>query len=588
MSSISAPREKWSPLSPSRDWRVLAIQILLAVLAYLIATSLINPGFIAWGVPEHSDAWGYFTYSRGSFKAHDLLAPRPLMLLAIRSLGFIASPKLFVLTLLVPAVLLPCFILRVTEAVTKRAAGYLASFVYFFLCFALATFYELSALDFGGTLAGISACGYVYALSRVKTVDRFRGKVLGTLALPLLLMAASIEFKETYGALMVCLPLAFVTKARWRLAVVQALMAGAVLVILLGKDILLASPFIAVGAAASNSYSVATSLGAVVHAAGFYISWLLPSAAWTLVAVAIARLIWKRRLATVVGIAAAAALVILPMLAIPQHLVPMYSWFSSSIVLLVLPLSCAFPADGAPLRRYRLWQLALVSTTMLAVWAIARDAPAYRYWYASNQRANANTLLALQVLPNMLHQGERVLIAGPLNAYNPFKSDRFIASRFPYEFDWKVAVPQRDLALIAMSNKTVRYVPGHDVVLRHFDTVVYFDDQGRLVRVGPISALQALDASQQIAAMFCNSWTNRPTAETISCLSKLDENEALVSLSQRGPIADANAWTWFQLGHAQEQLGNVSAAHAAYVRAAAEDKAAVFQDAAKKTFGAQK
>lgn len=584
MSEVIVPEYCSGAFQPLCKWQVMVVRVALAVFAYILATRLINPGFIEWGVPEHSDAWGYFTYSRGSFQAQDLLSPRPLMLLAIRCLGFITSPKAFMLALLMPAILLPYFMLCITEILARRVIGILASFTYFFLCFALATFYELSALDYGGVLAGIFACGYLYTLARLEPVRGFKFTDLSKLAVPLLLMAMSLEFKETYGALMVGLPLLFIGKTGWRQASIQVFLSGCLLVILLAKDIFLASPFIAMGAPATNTYAVASSVGAIVHAAIFYISWVLPMGAWLLVAAAIARLVWMRELAAIITVGALAMLVIAPMLAIPQHLVPMYSWFSSSLVLLLVPLSSS-PAQrlGAP-RIFGLWQLSLLALAVIAAWSISRDALSYRYWYASNQKANANMLRVLDVLPTMLHAGERVLIVGPLNAYNPFKSDKFIASRFPYTFDWRVAVPKIDLPLIPMSNKTKRLVPGGEVLPGNFDVVLYFDDQSRLLRVGQVGALEDLDAGHRVAAMFCNSWKQIPSAQTMGCLSKLNEYEAVISLSAVGNIPDANAWTWYQVGGAQEHLGNFTAAHAAYLKAASEDSSEVFHEAAKKTW----
>jgi hypothetical protein len=559
----------------------VAIRLVLVIVAYLLATRLLTPGFIKLGVPLHSDDWAYFNYSRIGFRLHDLLKPRPLMLLAIKLLGVILNVKGFVVALLITAISLPVFILCVAEVVTGRLVGYVSTFIYFFLCFSLSTFYELNCLDFGGVLAGITACFYVLALTRIPPLDASAYQRISSVLWPAVLVWVSVEFKPTYCAVLVVLPFIFIRKAGLRLAIVRAIFAGLVVVAILLKDIALGSRFIALGAPASNPYAIAHSNAAVFHAFGYYIAWLFPLGVWPLVALAFLRLSLQQGWTIVVGVLTLALLTIVPMLAIPQHLVPMYSWFGSSIILLAVAFS--FTQSAEVKLASIAWTMLLFAALVASAWAIAHDAPDYRTWYINNQRANAQTLRALKLLPTVLHPGERVLVAGPLNAFNPFKNDRFIASRFPYKFDWRVATPQRDLPLIPISRQASRLVPANNIELKDFDVVIYFDKTGRFIRSGSTDELNRLDSSHRLAAMFCNSWVAIPDAQTIGCLSELKEDQAILSLASLGPIPQSDAWTWFELGRAHEDLGQRAAAHEDYVKASALYSLDIFTDAVRRT-----
>lgn len=559
----------------------LMIRIALVLIAYLLATRLLTPGFIKLGVPLHSDDWAYFSYSRSGFELRDLLSPRPFMLLAIKLLGIIPNIRGFVVAILMPAIFLPFFILEVAEIVTKRLVGPVSAFIYFFLCFSLSTFYELNCLDFGGVLAGITTCFYVLSLARISHSSSAVHQKIWSLLLPTILAWVSVEFKPTYGAVLVALPFIFVRKAGLRLAFIQAFLAGSVIVAVLLKDIYLGSRFIALGAPASNTYAVARSATAVFQSLEYYLSWLFPGGVWLLVTLALLRLALLRSWAIVISVIVLTVLAIVPMLAIPQHLVPMYSWFGSSIALLAVAFS--FTHVAAMNRASVAWTTVLSVASIAAIWAIAHDAPEYRNWYASNQRANAQTLRALNVLPAVLHPGQRVLIAGPLNAFNPFKNDEFIASRFPYKIDWRIATSQRDLPLIPISRQTSRLIPANDIELKDFDVVVYFDKEGRLIRTGSTDDLNKLDSSHRLAAMFCNSWAVIPDAQTIGCLSELKEDRAILSLASLGDIPQSNAWTWFALGRAHEDLGQRAKAHDDYLKASALYSSDMFTEAARRT-----
>lgn len=558
-----------------------AIRIALVLVAYLLATWLLTPGFVKLGVPVHSDDWAYFSYSHHRFELRDFLKPRPLMLLAIKALGIISNVRVFVVALLIPAIFLPIFIMHVAEVITDRSIGYLSAFIYFFLCFGLPTFYELNCLDFGGVLAGITACFYVLMLAKGSSSNLDADQKISSVLWPAVLVWISVEFKPTYCAVLLVLPFIFIKKTGFRLAITRASSAALVIGAILLKDVALGSRFIALGAPASNPYAVAHDTAAVFHAFEYYITWLFPGGAWLLVALALLRLALQQGWAIVVGVLTLALLTIVPMLAIPQHLVPMYSWFGSSIILLAVAFS--FTQDAAANRASVAWATLLSAALLASVWAIARDAPEYRSWYVTNQRANAQTLRALNVLPTLLHPGQRVLIAGPLNAFNPFKNDEFIASRFPYKIDWRIATPQRDLPLIPISRQTARLVPANDIALKDFDIVVYFDEKGRFIRSGSTEELIRLDSSHRLAAMFCNSWAEIPDAQTIGCLSGLNERQAILSLASLGPIPQSGAWTWYEIGRAHEDLGQQAEAHENYMKASALYSSSMFIEAVHRT-----
>jgi hypothetical protein len=564
-------------------WKLFGLRLILALVAYILATKLINPGFVEWGVPEHSDDWLYFVHSRHGFVFGDLLRPRPIMMGLIKSLGFVESPRVFVTLLLVPAILLPVLIVGAAELALNARFGLITDFVYFFLCFSLATFYELSVYDFGAVLAGIFACCYVFFLEKYSANGHSKTARLVALSLPLIFVWLSVESKPTYGVVLIALPYLFVKKSGWRDASFQALLVGLVVAVVLFKDVALGSHFIVFHADKPSSYAIANSSRAVFNALAYYISWLLPAGACLLMVAASVRLSINGGWRIVAGVLLLSGLAILPVLAIPRHLFAMYSWYASSIILLILPYSIHY---GVMLERPRVtvvWLSVLLITLIAAVWSIQNGNKDFRGWYSSNQRANANTLRALAALRGIIKPGDRILIAGPLNAYNPFKNDEFISSQLPYSFSWSVAVPVRDVGLIQQSSETKRLVPANQIVVENFDRVAYFDSFGRMLRVGTIGEMKKLDSSHRIAAMFCNSWTTIPNAQTIKCLYELDENEAIVSLAAFGPIPQASAWTWYAVGHAQENLGHRTEAHVAYAEAVTMSSERIFTEAAKRT-----
>jgi hypothetical protein len=267
---------------------------------------------------------------------------------------------------------------------------------------------------------------------------------------------------------------------------------------------------------------------------------------------------------------ALAVLAVLPMVAIPNHRIEMYSWYGASILLLVVAL-LATEAPRLPVLT-RLGVFVLVSVSLFA---IARGSPVLRSWYSFSQTANANTLAALRVLPSRLAPGERVLFIGRFNAHSPFKNDAFIASRFPYELDWTVAFAPADKPLIEMARDTKRFKQVAGIDLQQFDRVVAFTPDGRL---GSVFHRLPADTGD-VSSLFCSPRLN-PAVDSalLACMNEIGQHASVIALA-KSKTEPLDQWEYYALGSAYERTGDVAAAAAAYAEANRIEPAPVFAEA---------
>lgn len=509
--------------------RRVGVRLLLVLLAFVLAARIFSPAVFDPLVPSHADIWRYFAIAQEPFSLKQLFEPRPLMLMLLRMLSVMPNFGAFMFGLLLPALLLPMFLLHTVERISGRRAAAGPAFLYFLVCFSLVTFYQLQTLDFGGCVSGILGCMAVLSLDRA--IKRADDDLVGY-GFALLLGWLSIEAKPTYSLVLAAAPLLFVERAGWRRTLLScAAMAGVVALVLV-KDKLLGSPFLDTSATSNSNYRIAHDPGQVFTTLWFYIAALLPFGAWPLALFAIALDArthgYKRGALYAAVVLVFTVLAVLPMVAIPNSKWPMYSWFGASILLLPVAFSFA-------VRSSKVWKtIALAASwwllSALAFIAIVRSEPTTKYWLLYNQLANSKTLRSIEALSTRIQPGQRVLIAGPLNAYSPFKNDIFIASRFGFSFDWRVSVPTSDVGLIAMSHDTRRLLPLADIKPTDFDVVAYFDRSGVLSNVGPAAELEAMSPAERAAAIFC--WSERVVGRdaAVACLNNLQETQAAEQL----------------------------------------------------------
>ncbi|WP_312771763.1 hypothetical protein [Pseudoxanthomonas mexicana] len=497
-------------------------QVLLAIAAFIVASRFFTPGFFDPLVPSHSDVWRYYAYSQEAVLPNLITSPRPVMLILIKLLGVLPDFRWFTAGLLLPAVLVPVFLVSWAERVTSTRWALVPTFIYFFLCFALESYYELQLLDFGGCFAVILG---VLALNKLDTIARTSpsSKPIGAIWGAMLVLAwLSMEAKPTYALVMAGAPFLYAGRVGLRKCIALSGSILAVVFAVLVKDKVMGSPFLDT-TSAESSYRLAHDVSAILGSFWFYTSRILPAATWPLSLLGLVLLGrahgWKAPLA----LAVLAVLAVLPMVAIPNNRLSMYSWFGSSLILLAVPMIFIYAADR--------WRLAsrLVSVPLLfaGLWGIAVAEPTARYWYESNQIANGHMLKSLASLQAYVRPGAKVLMAGAHNAFSPLKNDAFVRSRFRHELDWKVTVPKSDLSLITGSRDTQRLVPAGEVIPQNFDLVAYFARDGRLLRIGPAAELVPLPAEQRLAQMLCQ----EALADPVPCLNQVGESEASAAIA---------------------------------------------------------
>lgn len=508
----------------------ILMSTVLAVVVYLLITRVINPGFFEPLVPTHSDTWRYFAYSKTDFALADFRAPRPLMLVALKLIGMVGSFPWFVLLVLAPAVLLPVALLRSAEITLEQHASWPAQAAYFALCYGLASFYELQTLDFGGCLAGLAACAALLAFRRLALDIKSGTATIARHFVPFLLVWISMECKPTYGLVLAAVPLFFIPVTGRRNAILQTVGVVALIMLVLVKDRLLGSPFVGSSPdARAASYHLAGSLTAMLKALWFYIQSMLPVLAWPLLLLALFALARSKGLLTAATLAALAVLAVAPMIAIPNNQLAMYSWFGAS--LLLLPIAVFVPEKvtrahlGSSVAKVLFWVLVLT-----ALVGVARSQNDLRFWYGFNQKANAQVLKGIESLAVRLLPGQRILVAGPLNAHAPFRNDEFISLQLGYSVDWTVVVPEQHTSLLPFSN-SLRHIASRELDdISDYDVVALFNGQGRLVHFGPAVKFAGLSKQELINTLFCRQVGKVDVAAEVACLTSLNETEALQSL----------------------------------------------------------
>ena len=493
---------------------VWAMRLAVAVLIYVLVAAALSPGFLALGSPLHADVYRYFRIAQEPLAWGVLLHPRPLMLVAIGMLD-VDDFRTFYGMLLVAPILLPLFLLAALERVRSVRMGWGGVVAYLALCYVLPSFYELAPLDFGGTLSGIVACIAAMVLCGRGSWIAVAGYVL--------LTWASLEFKPTYAFVLCAFPLlAGVGGGKRRIALVAAAGAFAAAAGVFLKDRWLGSAFVGVGVESGGSYQLLGQPGVVGEALGFYLQRLLSPMGWLLVLACMAWLLYRSHRKEGAAIVALALTALLPMLLIPNHRFVMYAWYSSSILLLLVPLA----ALHLPHRlHWRAGSAVLLSALVLAAClGESKFLPGHRAWYAYNQRMNANVLVSLDQLQGYVLPGDRVLISGRLAPYVAFKNDALVARYLPKGTEWTVVTPPREEPLIATSNDTRRYRRMADVDGSQFDKHIEYGDDGRIDRVGPPNpALGAGgDTPVRRELLFCTPAIALDASSKPACLAALD------------------------------------------------------------------
>lgn len=456
------------------------------------------------------------------------------MIVALKALGTIQSFPFFVAAILLPAVLLPAALLRTAEKLFSASVSSPLALAYFSLSHSLPSFYELQTLDFGGSLSGLVACLSVLAFRRYAIEVSNNAVSPAVMVLPFLLAWISFETKPTYSILLASVPLLFLRRVGWKTAIIQSGFICLLVMSILLKDKYFGSPFLDTSTDSSSSYKIASGMADILGSLKFYLRAMVPAGAVPLVAIGLwlvsRRFGWKASLAFL-GLS---VLAIAPMAAIPRNQLPMYAWFGSSIILLPLAIGDIGVLRSRVARSLVILLLVLFST--LAAQAIIKAEPKLRFWYGYNQKLNANAYDGIRALVSRLQPGERVLFVGGVNAYSPFKNDGFIRANFPYDFEWRVALPASEVVLIPMSTDTTRLVEAGQVRAHDFDKVVYFNMESRLTRIQDARSLDMLSPGALINELFCRQGNTVDVPTELNCLQAIKEDGAFAELQAASTV----------------------------------------------------
>jgi hypothetical protein len=472
------------------------------VAALVIAQWFIVPGFVAFNVPSHSDLWRYYVVAHEQTLRVALTSPRPLMLIALQMLGQIDSPRILFALLNVPALLFVVSAIGAVEHLGEAKVSHGTAFALFVLLFGTSTFYELNPLDYGGMLAGVFLAAQIAWLSNERhRAAEDRSRQLWIVALVAgLLTYLSLETKPTFAALLPLTPLLLYRYyTRKRIALCCAVCA-AFIVLSVVKDIQLNSPFMRIGSSEVSPYQVGHDPVVFFGAAVFYVSRILP---WQLLPLAMLSLIyaWRRDRSIAVAALVAPVLTVLPMCAIPTRLLPMYSWFGMAIMGALLAGHTQWhglrPGRRAALVIFFLFGLVAEVTHRLPGMNVTA-------WVITNHRFNINNMRAAEALATRVLPGERLLIAGPLMPFSPFKNDRYIALTTPVSFTWAVAYPKAEEALAKMFNDSHVQIAQDEIDFARFDRVALFDADGNLARLATASEFSAISREQVAAQFYCS------------------------------------------------------------------------------------
>jgi hypothetical protein len=572
-------------LEPTRGpWKTLLIRCALAFVALSLVQWVLLPGFLAMDVPSHSDLWRYYAVAHELGLRDVLTSPRPLMLLFLHLLAPVNNAHIFFVLLNIPVVLFVSCGLMAGERLTGLRVGSFVAFSTFLLLFSTSTFYELNPLDFGGMLAGVFVSALVFRLciERDRVASGQRPRLMLSAAFIGLLTYVSIETKPTFAALLPFLPLILLRRHRIKAVVLLCIVCVAFILLSVIKDVWLKSPFIQVGGG-DSPYKVGSNPLDMVSAAYFYLGGIVPRALLPLFIFLLYRTWRVSRMYA--GIAVIASiLAVLPMVAIPARLLQMYSWFGLAISAFVLVPYISWRSSGSI---SKVVLLVLGSIGLLTVALGSRSDARVIDWVATNHRFNKEVFKGLEDVQIRMNPRERLLVTGPMLPFNPFSNDSFIEQTSPVKFTWSVVYPKSEAALVKMSNDSKVHIPLGAVDLSDFDKVAIFDLNGRLSQLAPAGQFVGLSSYDLAARFFCSSALTERDEETqllkvVLCLNQLGEFAAASSYAQEHGPDTRNQWVWYGRGQANESLGRLAEAEAAYRRAASLEKAAVFDDAVRR------
>lgn len=562
-------------------WFNFGRRIVVVALALALAQWLIVPGFLAMDVPSHSDLWRYYAVAHELPLKIAIVSPRPLMLLALKALAPIHDSSVFFLLLNLPAIIFVGLASIAADAFFKVKTPLWAQFLLSLAIFGTSTFYVLNPLDYGGFLAGaffgLQVIWLCEARNRGEQGREINFFVVATVAA--LLGYVSFETKPTFALLIPLAPLILLSSYPPRKVLFGCAVCAGFVALSVVKDVVLKSPFIEVNNAASP-YKIALNPISILNAAGFYLRHILP---WQLIPIALFGLwqAWRCKRWVLAVLVFAPILAVMPMCAIPSRLLPMYSWFGTVIVAVMV-------AALLMKRRIKFVSMVAVGLVLFSILAGMTGAslrkPSVK-WTVSNHQFNRQAAESLKALQARVAPGERILVAGRLAAFSPFNNDRFIALTSPVDFTWKVAYPPVDAPLVAMSHDSKVHVAQADIRFDEYDRVAIFGPDGRLVHLGPAGAFSTMRGYEVAIRFYCPDGMSIPDADTrlaktLACLSNYGEYQAAEEYGEVAGDNSTNQWVWYWRGRASEALQHRDEALRAFEKAASIEPAPVFLDAA--------
>jgi tetratricopeptide (TPR) repeat protein len=534
----------------------------IALVSFIIVSSLIQPGTLDLLTPTHSDFYRYFLLSEVRWLPANWLAPRPLMLAYLKIAGIFHEPRALFFLLCVPALL---FVASIPYVATK--AGYakseiLSLAVFFLAAFGSPYFYSTFQFDYGGMLSGLFAMGAIYfGFAALGREDRHYYATLPAILFCLL----SVESKPTYSLALLYLGLVAAVLVKGRQS--KLLLAGALLVLCWSfiKEKLLGSPFVA-SSDAPSPYAVVVNPLRNLQTLWFYMvqTFTVPLAVTASLStlVLLARGEWKLAVVMVLLTASASA----PMALLVNRQWASYAWYSTVVIALL-----AMMATGRLTTTIRSDQRpALKALAALVLLAIVASVTAHAFtrhasveWTLANQQYNRNVLEALDGVSADDGLG-KILIAGIQGPYHPFKNTAFVTLRYPRlgHFDFLLRKGEKEWN--QMSHELTNGIYLDNLTPAQYSRIIVFDGLGKIASTLPATELEQLSEQQRSALLVCGTTRLEDPAEIariIGCLNDAGEYERAQSLgSTYIALGERQPWLYYYLSKSYLATGKAQRA----------------------------
>lgn len=532
----------------------------ITVLAWIVVSLFIKPGYFDPITPSHSDLFRYVMISQEVWGPNSWVFPRPLMIAYLKIIGITNNQPLFFLLLTLPAVLFVSTLLVTVESLIQRQLTLLSMVAYFAIVFGSPLFLAIAQYDFGGSLAGILTCLSIVIFKRLDTQSP--EKFWLNLVLPVVLFWVSIETKPTFAISMLGAITALVVVQKFsRKSIYLLLVALSVVAAVFIKDALLGSKFIQLGNG-SDVYTVGIDPVKNISLLAFYIRAGFPDVLLTglvIVGVILALTGNKTALMAIVFVAIGAAV---PMALLINRQWDIYGWYPQVVLALSFAIAISLIQEKNRVTTVRSKALMLIIPGLL----IICSAMLYSFkesntttWTVSNQKYAGNILLSMSSLD--FSPGRKYFFANISGPYHPFKNTRYIKSTNMPMTDFDVLIRESERAWNDMSHEQTNGVYISSLDVNEYDTYYVFDSDGRIKQELDQTEIQKLSRLQIEALFLCGVSAKSKLdalsiSKTIECFNKEGMYDSSIAFFESGqPLNEEFSWLYYHYAQALHYKG---------------------------------